>query len=534
MNVKLSLELLCSEIEILSAPVLASGHNHKLTLYRCAFYQESDAPDPGTLYMLTEEQCRTSDYFSFSADENYSLLLPYEAKLPKALTNLSYTWPTENASYTEAVNQIFRVFEKYDSLDRKLTECILRGDSLASLVSASFSLFDNEITIRDSDHRYVATSFDTILFYANEEEKQPDPEGYSSIEEINLLKQHANYTEQSSSAEPFLYLFGQYCLLCIDVYLDQLFLYRIKISDALHPLRPYDSEILKYFSELVLRQYLANRPGTRQSNKELRRCIPVLLERREYISENELSASLGSIGWQIGDTYLVICVKAGQNHGVMKAYSYYSRYLEQNIQDIICVEWADELVVIGNLSRGYHGSAYLLSRTMVEYIRDENCRAGISDPCPTLLSLYPYYCQAHAALSEGLKHDPAFWTYPFSKYRFHYLKQDLESVFPDCIMLLPGLEQLYRSDHEKATEHIRTLKVYLTNGGNMARASRLLNIHHSTLTYRLERIFDILGFSPEDFDTLLWLQLLIRLKEIDQENAHPEENAYPEKRSDTR
>lgn len=512
---KLSLELLCFEIESLSEPVLSPALAHEKTamlLKHCAFYDSGEPLRSEILYLVTEKQLSAMDFLSLPADIALTMILPKTTVLPEPLSNISYAWPLDGTPMEKIVNHIFKVFVKYDTIDRKLTESILHGESLQNLVTIADALFENEITIRDNNHRYVAKSYGNILFI--DDEDQPDSDGYSSIDEINCLKHDANYEEHRASNAPFFYTFGDHTLLCMDIYYGNTHLYRVKISNAKRPFRPYDKDLLLYFSEIILCQCLDSRPGTQIGYKGLRNHILLLLEHKTCIDEENLSLILGTFGWNIQDNYLVICMQPGQNKGNIKAYSYYSRYLEKHISEMTAVEWEDSLVLVANLTKGYKDNEQVLLKIIAEYIRDENHRAGISNVCASLLLLHSYYSQARAALSQGLRHEPEKWTYPFSRYRFHYLKEILNRDFPDLCLLIPNLNLLYSSDDSNGTEYIKTLETYLLCQGNVAKASRLLNIHHSTLTYRLERISEILNISFDDLESLLWLNLILYLKQL--------------------
>jgi DNA-binding PucR family transcriptional regulator len=73
------------------------------------------------------------------------------------------------------------------------------------------------------------------------------------------------------------------------------------------------------------------------------------------------------------------------------------------------------------------------------------------------------------------------------------------------------LGALMTYDKEKGTELIKTLGRYLDFGGSYDQAANALNIHRSTLRYRLGRIRDITGLDLQDVNSRLNLHLATRV-----------------------
>jgi sugar diacid utilization regulator len=76
------------------------------------------------------------------------------------------------------------------------------------------------------------------------------------------------------------------------------------------------------------------------------------------------------------------------------------------------------------------------------------------------------------------------------------------------------LGALVTYDRRKRTDLVKTLTRYLDTGGNYDQTAHLLNIHRSTLRYRLRRIRDISGRDLQDVDTRLNLHLATRVYDV--------------------
>jgi DNA-binding PucR family transcriptional regulator len=72
------------------------------------------------------------------------------------------------------------------------------------------------------------------------------------------------------------------------------------------------------------------------------------------------------------------------------------------------------------------------------------------------------------------------------------------------------LGDLLDYDSRKNSDLVRTLTVYLENGGNYIATAKALFVHPSTLKYRLQRIRDIGRYDLNDPETRFSLQLSTR------------------------
>lgn len=71
------------------------------------------------------------------------------------------------------------------------------------------------------------------------------------------------------------------------------------------------------------------------------------------------------------------------------------------------------------------------------------------------------------------------------------------------------LAPLRHYDREHHGDLVKTLGVYLRNGGNATQASNALYLHRNSLRYRLERIRLLLDLDPDDPDARLALQIAL-------------------------
>jgi PucR family transcriptional regulator, purine catabolism regulatory protein len=61
---------------------------------------------------------------------------------------------------------------------------------------------------------------------------------------------------------------------------------------------------------------------------------------------------------------------------------------------------------------------------------------------------------------------------------------------------------------------LATLEMFFTTNGNTFQAAQRLGLHRNTLTYRLNRIQELLGVTLDDPDVRLALHLALKIRQV--------------------
>lgn len=64
------------------------------------------------------------------------------------------------------------------------------------------------------------------------------------------------------------------------------------------------------------------------------------------------------------------------------------------------------------------------------------------------------------------------------------------------------IDPLAHTDHERGTQHVRTLRVFLATNGSLIDTARELFLHTNTVRHRLSRIHELTGRNPLNFEDL--------------------------------
>jgi len=138
---------------------------------------------------------------------------------------------------------------------------------------------------------------------------------------------------------------------------------------------------------------------------------------------------------------------------------------------------------------------------------------GVGEPVETLLELADSYVQARRALSISAKvpdFGPVACWNDLGVYR-------MLARFPMDELMLgalpPGLMDLLRRP-EDHLQLVKTLETYLDQGGDVSATAKVLNLHRTSLYYRLDKVTKITGHDLSDGLDRLALHLGLKLWQV--------------------
>jgi sugar diacid utilization regulator len=174
--------------------------------------------------------------------------------------------------------------------------------------------------------------------------------------------------------------------------------------------------------------------------------------------------------------------------------------------DTLLVARGGDVVILSGAE--FDGEA-LLSAVRMES-GTETCRIGVGAWCPGPTDIPRSYHEASLALSVSCRirsEDRVTYYDELGVYRLLCEVQDPAVVDR---FVKQWLGSLLDYDAQRKAELVPTLSVYLECGGSWDRAVLVLNVHRSTLKYRLQRIRDVSGHDLTDPDTNFNLKLATR------------------------
>jgi len=86
----------------------------------------------------------------------------------------------------------------------------------------------------------------------------------------------------------------------------------------------------------------------------------------------------------------------------------------------------------------------------------------------------------------------------------------LPDLAADSVSRLPGLQTLERADTDRSSQLVRTLRHFIDFDGNLSAAARAVQIHPTTLRYRMAQIAKLTGADFTNATARLAYSLSIR------------------------
>ncbi|MDY2628151.1 MAG: helix-turn-helix domain-containing protein [Lachnospiraceae bacterium] len=511
---KLSIAMISEELKDYNIDCFFHQYDRILSIERYKFYSGDLILHSDTIYIFTNKKFEMLPLELLSIEEGTSLIFldcqPEHSRLQKT----AYICFSKNTILPEDLaNRLSDIFERYRRLDYAMKETVYSNESMQKLVEIATVLFDNEITIRNSEYRFIAHSYKTLRYSGN---NQPDEEGYTSVEEIQDLKTNPDYKENQNTQNVWLYHYKDYEMLCFDIFVHEIFICRIKLINVNHNFRSYDSALFSYFTDIVREKYLHMQDSDPNNADYMRKTLQSLLNPEEYVEEHDMQRLMQKLNFKIDDQYLMVCMQSGKNTGRISAYLYYSMILNKSFDSVYSFTYENRLAAFVRIGTDPQRKETLLKK-LTEFLKDENFRAGISFPFCDLYKASIYYKQAVLALQLGMTYTPFLWTYHFKDYRYQYLYHTVSNEFPRGKYVIPELHELSDLDRNNNTEYMKTLSCYIRNNRNITQTAKELSIHRSTLLYRLEKISAITHSDIDNTDTLNLFSLFLKFAEIDKD-----------------
>ena len=129
---------------------------------------------------------------------------------------------------------------------------------------------------------------------------------------------------------------------------------------------------------------------------------------------------------------------------------------------------------------------------LYEFARRENLQIGISYSFSNISELMTYYRQAYSALNLSQRVDSKKIIHTYEEnWFYHLINNVISDKTPLADFCHPALKKLYDYDLTNHTNFFETLWVYLKCDCMIKKTAEVLFIHRNSLSYRLERIYEI-------------------------------------------
>ena len=270
----------------------------------------------------------------------------------------------------------------------------------------------------------------------------------------------------------------------------------VTVVEYRHSLSSGDIDLLKVFSDLLSLKFseAGNLSQEAANGQFVQDLIAGAIE-----SNERLNTRLIAVQWNHARYYhflLFVSPLSYVSDGQWRQYfEDLSRY---DMNGIGCVLFRDRNAICYLLSTQKEEIIPSVRKMIESYCTSHHMRCGISNAYEDLLDTPHFLSQAIASLR--LKPDMLVF---FEEVRFLRLVDQLKAADYPEDLLHPAIMKLKDIDVESGTDYLPTLSSFVQNGMNQTDTAKALDIHRTTLIYRLRRISEYTNLDLNDHKSLL-------------------------------
>ncbi len=388
-------------------------------------------------------------------------------------------------------DEVQRIFDTYNDIDADLINAILCENELQSILDICTRFFSNPVYIIDSAHRMIAYSSD----FSDPEWTDPNATGYLSLDVINLLKQldilgHQAELIKTGTIPPFL---------------------SVSISDAdgkigVIGVRQTQSELSE--NQLSLLEHVAERLTNAVSRVHYARYVKSSQASRFMLdmlggASCEVSFiihNLSQLSWKIDDEYYILKILPDPKDIEGNTVKYSGELIKNMFAGSVLLEMDSELALVVN-TRFCEDTLDESFLKLEDFLSSRNFTGGVSTLFSDFSWLYDQYDLAYAAIRIGSLIDRERKLFRYDKYVMPHMISLCDQVFNVSMLCHREAIKLQEYDKVNGNNYFYCLYTYLLNERSLLATSKLLNIHRSTLIYRLNKISEIIHINLDDQDT---------------------------------
>lgn len=428
----------------------------------------------------------------------------------------------EDCDLSEVCRRIQEIFQTCSAWQEKLMEGRLNDRTVSWLLESSLDFFGNPLVLVTMDFTVAASA-------------APDPQVIRDtlFHSFSAAGKHLKNFQRSDLYSPIeeqkqvFYLppeVGGCASLCANIRQYKKTTHCLLLLEYRQPVRRSEGFLLAFLASLLEHALQHRIPPKNSSSQGLHAVLTRALNDKaaDYLA---VSQKLESLGWSAAHDYCcaLLCLRAPETAQKASAHRRLCNYLENILSDACALIHNGDIVLFVNLTLS-RLTLDELSLQLLPFLKDSSLNAGFSRRMNGHLNLRRQYLQARIALSTGLESAPDECTHPFNRIAFRYILEQAARRLPGYMLCDEKLLLLKEHDEKTGSVYMQTLRLYLDNHCSVVQTARALSIHRSTLLYRLEKIKEILAFSLDDPEHLLYLRLSFYFIELEEARNNPFRN----------
>lgn len=387
----------------------------------------------------------------------------------------------------ELFNEVSCILDSFKEWENQLESALEIPDGMTRMLDCSKDILENPLFVYAPDGRTLAISSTYSPEIHWHWKEILDNKGLSEMR-MTSLQDSINLTEVFKDLSPTIheskmgYPYYIHCSVLANRYMAGHFV----LFGMINPIK---KGVLKWCSFLVsyLSKYMEQHYNMYSSTSRLGQIVTSIITNNIY-QESEMILLLSTLRWKADDSFQFFVIKENVSDEPVLLNRLYQK-LSDYFRDSIVFLYKNRLIILENKTRSNLDNDV---RIHLPVFLNEGYTCGISMEFKGMEHAKPYYLQAENELrfcvkkrigiSDAANHGNWFLTQLFKE-------NPLSETYVHRSLLV-----LKEYDHINHTTYYETLKAYVYSCFQLSTTARMLGIHRNSVSYRLERIQEIIDF----------------------------------------
>jgi PucR family transcriptional regulator, proline-responsive transcriptional activator len=407
------------------------------------------------------------------------------------------------------VLDIIIMHQKIDHCASRFINALIECKGIQHIIDIGFEILGNPLFVTDANHKVLA-------YTKNIEVVDPDwntiiENGYVSFNVATHNEIKECFDNAKSSRAPFICTSEdrETSVLHTTIRIDDKVIGFLTVPGYF---KPFDENVIEIAGLLSNTLSLEM-----QKNKFLRNSKGIMYEYfitdlldgkihdRETIEER-----IKFLNWNAKANIYVLTIRAKNYETENVSITKIVELLNGLVNDSISVLYNNDIVLIINLSKKI-SQFETNSENLINFLIEKQLFGSMSRCFHSLADIRYYYHQSIRALELGFhmdKHKVLYIYENYTIYDFMAVCGAQKNLKEYCH---PSLFLLAEYDFKNCTDFMQCLYTYLVNNKNLVESANILHVHRNTLSYRIEKIIEIMNIDIKDNDISFHLLLSFKI-----------------------
>jgi hypothetical protein len=435
-----------------------------------------------------------------------SVLLYVGTKAEELLEFFDAVFVFRSISLFDLYDAVQGIYSEYEEWDSRLQRMLNIGGDIQEMINASASVFNNPLILYDRNFSILALSD----IYTSDPTMVP-------LMDKSYLAEFVNAPEGSETYSKRKAIFALCATGVRSIYINiagqNKFQYRLMALEISRKFNASESPLLEHLANII---QLAIAGGL-AADADAAAALSFIIKNTitgEYSDTSYIEKRLNEYGWKKEQEYFCVKISDTRERRSRNIQSVCTK-IKELIPGCCAFEYDSGAAIVVNIEYAGMDRDNLLAPfgPLGLFLQEWNLSAGLSGVFSGFTELKQYFRQAELALNLGFRNKNEGRLFHFKDVKELLLLDSCTKELPALMVCAPEVITLRNYDIKHNTDYYKTLYCFLKNNVRPVQTIKELNIHRSTLIYRLERIEKITGLDASNCQNQWYLLLSFKLLE---------------------